>query len=171
MKRPRPYIPLSVRLVVARRQAINAGLPPSSDDWVTLELRPAKRLQWYLSYLFGEQKYELDHDPALINRRFIRRTGEYEPRANCHYFLIYRKAEDHKTKTFVRGEHGQHSDLGLRRKNKRIARNRDRTRPRAKIKQRKTIWPKRKFGRNKNERAHNSKSTKQAATRLSHGSL
>jgi hypothetical protein len=143
-----------------------------SLDWLKRRrYSKSNELRFYLRYLFKDNDIALDHDPALCNRKFNIRTGKYTPDANDPDYLVYRTEQAHDTKTRIVGERGQYSDLALRRKNKRIARNRDRTRPRAKIKQRKTIWPKRQFGRKKNERAHHSKSTKQAATRLPYGSL
>jgi hypothetical protein len=145
MKLPRPYIPLEVRLQVAIRQATLAGL------WFhTLpknrRFNRADKLDIILAYLFGfPPNVNLDHDPSLCNRKFNPRTGKYSPDANDPDYLIYRRAEDHRTKTIVRGEHGQHSDLGLRRKNKRIAANRDPNRRRSKIPNRKAAWPKRSF--------------------------
>jgi hypothetical protein len=58
----------------------------------------------------------------------------YDPPANSADHLIYLAADDHDIETRVRGLHGQHSDLGIARKNKRIARNRDPKRRRVKIK-------------------------------------
>lgn len=88
----------------------------------------------------------LDHDPALVNREkdvrlpngtVLRRVVvvpvgaevlRYYPDANDPEHLIYRVGGEtgsaHDVKTRVRGEHGQHSDLALARKNKRIEKNR-----------------------------------------------
>lgn len=77
---------------------------------------------------------QLDHDPALQNRPQFRMNGQthYRPAANDPEHLFYRPHgpqfdRSHKIKTLVRGDHGQHSDAGLARKNKRIAKNRAKT--------------------------------------------
>lgn len=87
----------------------------------------------------------LDHDPALVNReKMIEIVGcrswkptrrcvivpkgakvlRYFPDANDPAHLFWRvggkTGSEHDVKTRVRGEHGQHSDLALARKNKRI---------------------------------------------------
>lgn len=93
MKLVRPYIPLSVRLEVALRQ------------------------------LFGDEPFHLDHDPALCNRTIgYGPNGEvyYEPAANDPDFLIYRNAESHRVKTFIKGEGARRSDMGQRRYLKRV---------------------------------------------------
>lgn len=88
----------------------------------------------------------LDHDPALVNREkdvevahgqvfsrvvIVPPGGvvlRYYPDANDPEHLIYRVGGEtgsaHDVKTRIRGEHGQHSDLALARKNKRIEKNR-----------------------------------------------
>jgi hypothetical protein len=104
-----------------------------------------EKLRRIILYQFHPNRAHLDHDPALINRKYNPRTEKYTPDANDPNYLIYRKADDHRTKTIVRGEHGQYSDLGLRRKNKRIAANRNPNRRKVKIKNRKANWPKRPF--------------------------
>jgi hypothetical protein len=57
----------------------------------------------------------LDHDPALATR--VRwKSGKktlYSPDANSPDHLIYREKHDHHIKTNVRGEHGQHPDRVL----------------------------------------------------------
>ncbi|MDE2103560.1 MAG: hypothetical protein KGL39_40345 [Patescibacteria group bacterium] len=84
----------------------------------------------------------LDHDPALVNREkdvqmpdgsvrkrvvIVPRCAvvlRYYPDANDPEHLIYRvggkTGSAHDVKTRVRGDHGQHSDLALARKNKKI---------------------------------------------------
>lgn len=116
MKLHRPYIPISTRLQVAERQIDRAGLwlnylsagfrvPPYPSPTVCLKLA--------LKLLFGDQPCHLDHDPSLGARPFNERTGKYEPDANSLNHLVYRLKEDHRVKTFIRGEHGQHSDIVL----------------------------------------------------------
>lgn len=158
MRRSRPYIPLAIKLAVAERQAIMAPMPGANKR---------DRLQGILAMLFGSKEVQLDHTIALVNRKFNPRTGRYTPDANNPDFLVWRTKEDHDIKTRVRGDGAQHSDLALRRKSKRIARNRElkpdipkavghflvwkraQQRKRARIAQRKRAWPKRKFGRPK----------------------
>lgn len=147
MKLFRPYIPYDVRVTVAARQAIAAGVYPRECEigcWPY-----TRQLRELLYVLFGDERVHLDHDPPLMLRSVQRnKNGEiikYLPDANDPEFLIYRTAEDHDIKTRVRGDGAQHSDLGLRRKNKNIAANRN-NKPKQKIAQRKNFkWPKRKM--------------------------
>lgn len=98
MNRPRPYIPLSVRVEVAEEQV-----------WKTLRIRyaiqaftPGTTHRAYLGFLLrrlGFESAQLDHDPALILRKFNRRTGKYTPGANDPAHLIYREKADHQQKT------------------------------------------------------------------------
>ena len=124
---PRPYIPLSIRVEVIRRQLVDAGLvqtvpiPQNRGAWIEKKLRR----------LFGDRKVELHHRPALVNR--VRKpNGDYDPAANNPDFLVYLPEDEHDIETRVRGQHGQHSDLALARKRKR--------------KERKAQRPKRKWG-------------------------
>jgi len=125
MKLPRPYIPIPIRIKVARRQLRGFG---ASDALMTRAHgeRPEvylDRLLTGLSLYFENlfRPLQLDHDPALCNRKFSPRTGKYKPDANDPRFLIYRTKLDHDFKTRVRGDGAQLSDLALRRKFKRIA--------------------------------------------------
>ena len=131
MKRPRPYIPLKVRLRVAERMV---GFEPCN------EVPADVRLRTILFMLFQNGRYHLDHDPPLRVRAFNPRTGKYKPGANDHRYLVYRTELEHRLKTYVRGEHGQYSDTIL------IARERKREKKKA-GKLRKYHWPKRKIGR------------------------
>ena len=140
MKRPRPYIPLSTRLLVAMRQVHAASLSDRITylfDWRGMS--DGQRLKSILTFLFAKPPH-LDHDPPLRSRAFNARTGKYTPGANDPRYLVYREAEDHRVKTFVRGERGQYSDTIL------IARERKREKKKA-GKRRKYHWPKRKIGR------------------------
>lgn len=130
MKRQRPGLPpLSVRVAVAQHQYF-ASLPPLLQDigwpkvmveWaVTMSLE--QRLAKVLRMLFGEQKLHLDHDPALRLRKYNPRiknvAARYTPHAHDQRFLLYRPVapeadRSHHIKTYVRGEHGQHSDTVL----------------------------------------------------------
>lgn len=116
----RPHIPIEVRLTVAIRQLDNAG--------VTLEANPNEgtksKLDRHLWVLFGDAKYHLDHDPALENRRKVRRKagGEiiyYDPDANDPNYLIYREKHAHHIKTNVRGDHGQFPDNTIAKRERR----------------------------------------------------
>lgn len=139
MKLPRPYIPYEIRVQVAARQALaeDIVLPPEADNWSYTQ-----QLRELLYALFDGAKVHLDHNPALQNRKKVHYSNNefagYDPPANDPRYLIYRTADNHRTKTLVRGDGAQHSDAALARKNKRIARNRD-------PKRRKWSWPKRKF--------------------------
>lgn len=115
----RPYIPLAVRVQVAERQLGTIGgtlvLHGLGGERVTAR----HRLNVLLGLLFNGEPSQLDHDPALVNRKFNKRTKKYTPDANDPRYLIYRTKSNHDTKTRVRGDHGQHSDLALVRKHKR----------------------------------------------------
>jgi hypothetical protein len=118
MRLPRPYIPLDVRIAVARRQ-LRLG-----HDWNLSNYSLEKKLKMLLLCLFGAEKYHLDHDPALMLRDIVRTKDgklKYMPDANDPDFLIYRERQDHRIKTIVRGDGAQRSDLSQRRYLKRIA--------------------------------------------------
>lgn len=134
----RPYIPLAVRLAVAEQQCFGANIQTDID---LSKLSTGAKLKERLRLLFGNHKSELHHRPALVNRR-RKRNGDYDPPANDAGHLVYLEEGDHDIETRIRGQHGQHSDLGLARKRKRIARNRDPNRKKVKIPQRKNPWPK-----------------------------
>lgn len=127
---PRPYIPLKVRLQVAERQV---GFKPCP------EATASSRLQGILMMLFGDSPAHLDHDPPLAARKKIKnKAGEiigYRPAANDPNYLIYRTAGAHRLKTNVRGEHGQHPDRVLIKKNRKIERREAgvKERPKAKV--------------------------------------
>jgi hypothetical protein len=143
---PRPHIPIAVRVQVADRQLGIAGkMQHRFAKYAPLGLR----LKWALDDLFGGHKCELHHRPALVNRR-RKRNGDYDPPANDPNYLVYLAVGEHDVETRIRGQHGQHSDLGMARKNKRIAKNRDSKRRKAKIAQREEYrWPSRPFPKRK----------------------
>lgn len=91
------------------------------------------------------EKLHLDHDPPLAARG---RKGEgkntvYDPPANDPRFLVYRTERKHKAKTNLRGEHGQHPDRVLIKKERR---RRKRTSvSAAKIRRPKMKWAKRRL--------------------------
>lgn len=160
MKRPRPHIPISVRVQVAARQLRERGSPLdrsvlyglrlllSTDGTGDQSLSAARKLRSLLAALFGEIPCELHHRPALINRPFNNRTGKYSPPANHPDFLVYLEKEDHRIETYVRGVGAQRSDMGQRKYQRRMDRNRGKL-PRKRryrpIKNRRTKWPSRKF--------------------------
>ncbi len=116
MRLPRPYIPLRVREQVIDRQIKAAGF---RSTWsIKYVGSAAVRVKWKLQEFFGEP-VELHHRPALVNRPRIKWSGRYVPDANDPDYLVYLPATDHDIETRVRGQHGQHSDLGLARKRKR----------------------------------------------------
>ncbi len=129
MKRPRPYVPLSVRVKVAERQ-IGKFRPfyVNSDR---------ERLSYFLRLLGNGAPMQLDHDPALILRKFSPRTGKYTPDANDPDFLVYREKADHLEKTVGRKAGAERtvttkgSDIGLKAK---FARLEGRTKQRPKMK-------------------------------------
>src|SRR5262249_34893261 len=125
VKLHRPYIPLSVRIEVATRQMYLAKMAILARKHLSLRGK-RRQLRAMLYALFGDNKVHLDHDPQLMARqRFLESDGQlygYIPTANDPDYLVYRTAEDHKTKTFVRGDGAQRSDMGQRRYLKRVAR-------------------------------------------------
>jgi hypothetical protein len=115
MKLVRPYIPLGVRLeVIARQLQLRGQL--YDVMWVEIIPNRSTRLAYMLSRMFGAQKVHLDHDPPLCLRYFDPETGLYEPDANDPNHLVYRTEEEHRVKTYMRGDGAQLSDAGKRRK-------------------------------------------------------
>jgi hypothetical protein len=149
MRLPRPYIPLTKRIKVARRQLWAQCKSNSTDAEIeraidiALADRKVRRtqsaeLRATLDVLSSDPMH-LDHDPALAVRKKIHNSrGQivgYEPPANSVDHLIYRKATDHQIKTYTRGEGAQYPDRVLIKKIRRIEH------PKPK---RKYNWPKRK---------------------------
>lgn len=162
----RPHIGLDIKLLVCMRML-------GSQDPPDLLLRIKKkraRGQFHKLYLgliamahgCDVSDLRLDHDPALGARRKVYRDGthvDYDPPANDPAHLIYRPHGpqfdgSHLVKTNVRGEHGQHPDRVLIKKNRRLEQKeaeREGRAParkpkfKAKIPQRKKPWPKRPF--------------------------
>jgi hypothetical protein len=129
----RPHIPLSVRVEVAERQlrdlgeikgVIAVGGPRTSEN----KLRTL--LPWLARVLLCElSELRLDHDPPLGARPKIveGRKMIYSPDANDPIYLQYRPHGpehdgSHLIKTNVRGDHGQHPDRVLIKKQRRIER-------------------------------------------------
>jgi len=116
MKLVRPYIPLSVRLEVIARQLQMCG---RLFDVLSVEVIPKRstRLAFMLRRMFGDQKVHLDHDPPLMLREIVDADrGLYNPAANDPRYLVYRTEQEHRIKTFVRGDGAQFSDAALRRR-------------------------------------------------------
>lgn len=151
MRRPRPHIPLPVKVRVLLRQI--GELWP--EDYLR-DVRQKRQLAHAvngLTVMLAQQlgctvdELELDHDPPLRVRKFNKRTGKYTPDANDHNYLFYRP--DHKTKTNVRGDHGQFPDRVLINREKkrelRLFHKRRRRRrqswPKQRIPQRQNPWP------------------------------
>ena len=107
MKRPRPHIPLSVRVAVAERQV--QCRPDLRLYWDLYRSRLTVPLPWPLkdrlhSLLYqlsqGETiKLHLDHRPPLILRMFDLSTGKYHPDANDPRHLEYITIDEHQQRT------------------------------------------------------------------------
>ncbi len=126
----RPHIPLEVRCRVALRQ-LGEMWPDEIIEEARLRrdcpahLRPMmgfagllRRLLSRLADCLGcePKDLRLDHDPALAtrqNRTLPIGLTIYYPDANDPAHLIYREKHAHHIKTNVRGEHGQHPDRVL----------------------------------------------------------
>ncbi len=128
----RPHIPLSVRCKIAERQILQRGRPTVSFFTVpigTLGVR-LKALLDLLALQLGCQisDLRLDHDPALGARQKVFKNGkhvEYIPAANDPESLRYRPhgpeySGSHLIKTNIRGDHGQHPDRVLIKKQRRL---------------------------------------------------
>lgn len=133
---PRPYIPLSVKLVVSAFMLFRRGFTFVDfvcKDGETRASLLARRLAMLAPLLNCSVKdLRLDHDPALVNRKKIRRGGVivgYRPAANDPNFLIYRTAHAHDIKTRVRGDGAQFSDLALARRERRRQKRKQSRRP------------------------------------------
>ncbi len=136
MNRPRPPIPLSVRVQVAERQLSESGSilwalyvsAVTQNVKIGAPLTLTHRIRILLNHLFPNGDHQLDHDPALILRKFNSRTGRYTPAANDPDFLIYRQKDDHLQKTTGRKPGAaktvttKGSDVGLKTKFAKLAR-------------------------------------------------
>lgn len=128
--RPRPYIPLSIRVAVAERQYRDRQLETEEErlrsmdwyDFVCSKKPNGHKLFFLLHVIFGKGEAQLDHDPALILRKFNARTGRYTPDANDPAYLIYREKAEHQQKTTGRRPGASRtvttkgSDIGLKAK-------------------------------------------------------
>lgn len=150
MKRPRPYIPLAVRVEVAEREVDKSQLwwPLYCGAVQAGGMTMGRRLAILLGHL--PKGSQLDHDPALILREFNEETGLYIPDANDPAYLIYRDPKDHLQKTIGRRADAEKtvttkgSDIWLKSKFNRLE-GRIKQRPKAKIPSRPNPWPKRKL--------------------------
>ena len=133
----RPHIPLEVRCKVAERQLCEAY---RSQGILCQQILTAgsmgNRLKVLLGTLAGEKGCDvkdlrLDHDPPLAarpkERRGLGRKTYYVPDANDPDHLFYRPhgpqfEGSHLIKTNVRGDHGQHPDRVLIKKQRRLER-------------------------------------------------
>lgn len=134
---PRPSIPDSVKVAVALRQLRSLDAPAATLERTEKRVGPyVERLLFALQiFLKTSRKLELHHRPALVNREKVFVAGihvGYRPDANDPVFLHYVPEDAHDVETRVRGLRGAHSDLGLARKLKKIAKNREK-RPRKKV--------------------------------------
>jgi len=149
MKRPRPYIPIAVRVEVAERQVkalCDASIIPSiwwplyesASETMTIGNR-LLTLLLRMSDVVGGAKFELDHFPALILRDFKvdRRkppAAWYSPNANDPEFLLYRPSDAHQHKTTGRKPGAERtittkgSDVGLKTKFARLEKKDERKR-------------------------------------------
>jgi hypothetical protein len=136
---------------VAKRQAGLKNIPLHLDFLALHFSSSKKQLDYLLFVIFRERKVHLDHDPPLCNRfKIMSDSGEvvgYIPHANDPNYLVYRTIEDHRKKTYIRGDGAQRSDVSQRRYLKRVAENRGlrKKKPSRKIAQRKVRWPSRPF--------------------------
>lgn len=124
----RPHIPLDVRCRVVLRQL--------GEMWPEVVLAHWRKEPGGLGAFLKHELRELaevlhcevgalhlDHDPALGAREKVFSRGEhigYKPDANDPEHLYYREAVAHRLKTNVRGEHGQHPDRVLIKKQRRL---------------------------------------------------
>lgn len=143
MKRERPPMPpLSVRIKVAEDQVFRT----IKVQYSPLAFDPKPNGTAYLKILLGFlfDKPQLDHDPALILRKYNPRikdvAARYTPHAHDPAFLIYREKAEHLEKTIGRRADAEKtvttkgSDIWLKSKFNRLE-GRTKKRP-------KTKWPK-----------------------------
>lgn len=145
----RPYIPLDIRYRVLLRQL---GWAPKDIDEEIADAKDMTRAPIFrgvhrrlmvvldkLKISIGSNNLHLDHDPPLAARKKVKNKAGviigYRPAANDPNHLIYRTAVEHRLKTNVRGEHGQHPDRVLIKKNRKMERREAgiKERPKAKV--------------------------------------
>jgi hypothetical protein len=106
---------VKVRLEVIARQLQESR---QLYDVLTIAVRTlndSEGLARLIKAKFGDQKVHLDHDPSLVLRHFNEVTGKYTPDANDPKYLVYRTAEQHYEKTFLRNG-ADFSDAAKRRR-------------------------------------------------------
>lgn len=149
---PRPPIPVLVRLDVASRQLVERGVWSAEKRQAALGTKPyGAQLRAALTDLARTigcevSELRLDHEPPLGAREKIwegavmaSRILGYIPDANDPERLLYRPHAtafdgSHDTKTRLRGEHGQHSDIVRIKRQRRLEREQAGiARPKAKI--------------------------------------
>jgi hypothetical protein len=146
MKRPRPHVPIAVRVEVAERDVLKGPWWPLYERCVNLSL--GRRLSILLGHF--PKGTQLDHDPALILRKFDEDTGLYTPDANDPACLTYREPREHLQKTIGRKADAEKtvttkgSDIWLKSKFNRLE-GRTKQRTKAKIPSKPNPWPKRPF--------------------------
>ena len=132
----RPHIPLKVRVQVAKRQLHEAKRPDLWQNYCAVAIGESastkvQLLKAYLADVFACEASDLrlDHDPALGARpkRGAGKATRYTPDANDAAHLFYRPHGpqfdgSHLIKTNVRGDHGQHPDRVLIKKQRRLER-------------------------------------------------
>ncbi len=137
----RPHIPLSVRCEVAERQMEKAvKCLPTNEHGIIYRDLPARTYKmkdrldaalFHLARILGceVKDLRLDHDPPLgarpKHRRGLGKKTFYIPDANDPDHLFYRPhgpehEGSHLIKTNVRGDHGQHPDRVLIKKQRRL---------------------------------------------------
>jgi hypothetical protein len=115
MKLKRPHVPISVRLDVIARQLQREGKLMDVLTVSALTMKNSDRLAYLLKAMFGDEKVHLDHDPSLVLRHYDEATGKYTPDANDPHHLVYRTADQHHEKTFLRNG-ADFSDAAKRRR-------------------------------------------------------
>lgn len=154
MKRPRPYIPLSVRVAVVRHM-LDRAKSPYLWSFNNGHRNASEKISFGL-FCLGLSGAQLDHDPALILRKYKvdRRKPEaawFTPNANDPAHLIYRPVREHLEKSVGRKADAEKtvttkgSDSWLKTKFRRLEQ--PRKKPAAKIAARAKPWPKRGFAR------------------------
>lgn len=125
---PRKHCPASVKLRVAWRQL---GLSPAIVRVMAENAERHRHATAALRSVLGELARKLgcevselrrDHEPALGTRFQVWRRGkfiDYDPPENNPDAMIYRSNAEHLVKTHVRGDHGQHSDTVLMKRERR----------------------------------------------------
>lgn len=105
-RRPRPPIPLAVRIAVIERQ-VKAAAGAIADNH---HIRGQKRLNALLRLLFGDEwkRAECDHRPPLGLREYVDNhsidiAGRYTPNANDPEYLEYILDDEHLERTAGKG--------------------------------------------------------------------